>query len=135
MTSPASTQDLLTPLLNTLDHQPRIALELRYGTSSYPRTLEEIGEEIGLHRERVRQLLRKTLEQLSNTAGPELLKALEQDAAALREVLVERKGTVQASDIPSRYDLPFTDLALGVCGLTEEDWVGLCVGEGGVPAI
>ncbi|MEJ7703598.1 MAG: RNA polymerase sigma factor SigB [Geodermatophilaceae bacterium] len=59
--------------LSTLDDREREVMRLRYGMDgSKPRTLEQIGKEFGLSRERVRQIERDTMAKLrepSRTGG------------------------------------------------------------------
>ncbi|CAN5285358.1 sigma-70 family RNA polymerase sigma factor [soil metagenome] len=55
--------------LSTLDEREREVLRLRYGMDgSKPRTLEQIGQEFGLSRERVRQIERETMTKLREPA-------------------------------------------------------------------
>ena len=42
--------------LKTLNRRDAIVLRLRYGFDGFPMTLEEVGEELGVTRERVRQI-------------------------------------------------------------------------------
>jgi RNA polymerase primary sigma factor len=53
-------------LLDALPERERRILELRFGFNGNSRTLEEIGKEIGLTRERVRQLERQALARLQH---------------------------------------------------------------------
>jgi RNA polymerase primary sigma factor len=58
-----------------LQWRERRVLELRYGLSSEePMTLEAIGSEVGVTRERVRQIESKTLSKLKNSREAEKLK-------------------------------------------------------------
>jgi RNA polymerase primary sigma factor len=56
-------------LLDALPERERRILELRFGFNGNSRTLEEIGKEIGLTRERVRQLERQALARLQHLVG------------------------------------------------------------------
>ena len=53
-------------LLDTLPERERRILELRFGFTGDPQSLEAIGKEIGLTRERVRQLERQALDRLQH---------------------------------------------------------------------
>ncbi len=67
-------------LLAELSVRERRILELRYGLGSQePRTLQEIGQEVGLTRERVRQIEGEALDKLRELS----------DSARLREYLLE----------------------------------------------
>jgi RNA polymerase primary sigma factor len=65
----------LEAALRSLQWRERRVLELRYGLSSEePMTLEAIGSEVGVTRERVRQIESKTLSKLKNSREAEKLK-------------------------------------------------------------
>jgi len=58
-------QEQLRAILGTLPDRERRVIELRYGLSDgHPRTLEEVGREFGVTRERIRQIEAKTLTKL-----------------------------------------------------------------------
>jgi RNA polymerase primary sigma factor len=62
----------LQTALDRLSERMRHVLELRFGlTGAVPKTLEEVGTELGVTRERVRQLESRALRELQ-TAAPEL---------------------------------------------------------------
>ncbi len=55
-------QDQLSKVLDSLSERERKVIELRFGlTDGHPRTLEEVGREFGVTRERIRQIESKTL--------------------------------------------------------------------------
>lgn len=67
----ASDAPIVMALLDTLDERERKILELRFALDGYEgptRTFKEIGEIVGLTRERVRQLEKKALESLQQLA-------------------------------------------------------------------
>ncbi len=52
-------------MLGTLSERERKIIELRFGLADgRPRTLEEVGQEFGVTRERIRQIESKTLSKL-----------------------------------------------------------------------
>jgi len=58
-------QDELGDVLGSLGERERKVIELRYGLiDGYPHTLEEVGREFGVTRERIRQIEAKTLAKL-----------------------------------------------------------------------
>jgi RNA polymerase primary sigma factor len=58
-------QQHLEALLRTLSAREQRIIHLRFGmTDGYPRTLEEVGQEFGVTRERIRQIETKTLAKL-----------------------------------------------------------------------
>ena len=65
-----STKDILkqkmADIMNVLDERERIIIEDYYGLTGTPRTLEDIGSDFGLTKERVRQLKVKSLRKLRN---------------------------------------------------------------------
>lgn len=61
----------LEGLLDDIDHRAATILKLRYGLDGTdPLTLKEIGEKIGLTRERVRQIEHETLKRLQGSMTP-----------------------------------------------------------------
>jgi RNA polymerase primary sigma factor len=65
-------RDELRAALSDLNERMRLVLELRFGLNGeLPRTLEEVGVELGVTRERVRQLESRALREL-HAAAPEL---------------------------------------------------------------
>jgi RNA polymerase primary sigma factor len=65
----------LEEALRSLQWRERRVLELRYGLSSgEPMTLEAIGSEVGVTRERVRQIESRTLSKLKNSREAQKLK-------------------------------------------------------------
>jgi len=62
--------------LNTLGEREAEILRYYFGLNSYqPHTLEEIGDEFGLTRERVRQIKEKAIKKLKNQYRNRLLKS------------------------------------------------------------
>lgn len=62
--------------LSTLDHREAEIIRYYYGLNGYvPHTLEEIGDEFGLTRERVRQIKEKAIKKLKNQYRNWLLKS------------------------------------------------------------
>ncbi len=58
-------QEQLNEVLNTLNDRERKVIQLRFGLQDgHPRTLEEVGREFGVTRERIRQIESKTLSKL-----------------------------------------------------------------------
>jgi RNA polymerase primary sigma factor len=65
-------RDELRAALSDLNERMRLVLELRFGLNGeLPRTLEDVGSELGVTRERVRQLEARALREL-HAAAPEL---------------------------------------------------------------
>lgn len=61
----AMLQEQLQEVLNTLNDREKKVIQLRFGLQDgYPRTLEEVGREFGVTRERIRQIESKTLGKL-----------------------------------------------------------------------
>lgn len=59
----------LVQLLDVLDDRERIIIEDYFGLSGTPRTLEDIGEDFSLTKERVRQIKEKALRKLRNESS------------------------------------------------------------------
>ncbi|HLM26030.1 MAG TPA: sigma-70 family RNA polymerase sigma factor [Thermoleophilaceae bacterium] len=70
----------LEHILDQLPWRERRVLELRYGLAEEdPRTLEDIGREVGVTRERVRQIEAKTLAMLKHSGNAERLEGTTHD--------------------------------------------------------
>jgi RNA polymerase primary sigma factor len=68
-------QDQLSRVLDSLGARERMVIELRYGLlDGHPRTLEEVGREFGVTRERIRQIESKTLGKLRHPSRSGTLK-------------------------------------------------------------
>jgi RNA polymerase primary sigma factor len=68
-------QEQLDAVLRTLPDRERQVVRLRYGlTDGRPRTLEEVGHEFGVTRERIRQIESKALAKLRHPSRSEKLR-------------------------------------------------------------
>jgi len=68
-------QEQLSRVLDSLSERERKVIELRFGlTDGHPRTLEEVGREFGVTRERIRQIESKTLCKLRHPSRSSRLK-------------------------------------------------------------
>lgn len=68
-------QEQLTQVLDSLADRERKVIELRFGLiDGHPRTLEEVGREFGVTRERIRQIESKTLAKLRHPSRSSKLK-------------------------------------------------------------
>lgn len=71
----AMLQDQLQEILNTLADRERRIIQLRFGLKDgHPRTLEEVGREYSVTRERIRQIEFNTLKKLRNAKRSRALK-------------------------------------------------------------
>lgn len=71
----AMLQEQLTQVLDGLAERERKVIELRFGLADgHPRTLEEVGREFGVTRERIRQIESKTLAKLRHPSRSTKLK-------------------------------------------------------------
>jgi RNA polymerase primary sigma factor len=68
-------QDQLAQILDTLSGREQKIIQLRFGlTDGHPRTLEEVGREFGVTRERIRQIESKTLAKLRHPSRAQVLR-------------------------------------------------------------
>ena len=68
-------QEQLDSVLHTLSEREKKVIQLRFGlTDGHPRTLEEVGREFGVTRERIRQIEAKTLAKLRHPQRSQKLK-------------------------------------------------------------
>jgi RNA polymerase primary sigma factor len=68
-------QDQLGQILDTLSGREQKIIQLRFGlTDGHPRTLEEVGREFGVTRERIRQIESKTLAKLRHPSRAQVLR-------------------------------------------------------------
>jgi RNA polymerase primary sigma factor len=68
-------RDEIVSVLRTLSTRERRVVELRFGlTDGQPRTLEEVGREFGITRERIRQIEAKTFCKLRHPSRPQKLR-------------------------------------------------------------
>jgi RNA polymerase primary sigma factor len=68
-------QDQLAEILDALSGREQKIIQLRFGlTDGHPRTLEEVGREFGVTRERIRQIESKTLAKLRHPSRAQLLR-------------------------------------------------------------
>jgi RNA polymerase primary sigma factor len=71
----AMLQNQLHEVLNTLTDREKRIIQLRFGLQDgHPRTLEEVGREYNLTRERIRQIEFKALNKLKNSTRSKVLK-------------------------------------------------------------
>jgi RNA polymerase primary sigma factor len=61
-------KDRMNKILAILSEREKNIVELYYGINGSPLTLEEIGEEYGLTKERIRQIKEKCIRKLRNNA-------------------------------------------------------------------
>jgi RNA polymerase primary sigma factor len=68
-------QDQLDAVLDNLSIREQRIIQLRFGlTDGHPRTLEEVGREFGVTRERIRQIESKTLAKLRHPSRAQMLR-------------------------------------------------------------
>ncbi len=68
-------QEQLDSVLHTLSEREKKVIQLRFGlTDGHPRTLEEVGREFGVTRERIRQIESKTLSKLRHPSRSQKLR-------------------------------------------------------------
>jgi len=82
VTSHSMLQDKIRGVLSTLDPRERKVLEFRFGLEDgKPRTLEEVGKEFDVTRERIRQIEAKALRRLRHPSRAKKLKGFLRDSS------------------------------------------------------
>lgn len=74
-------KEQLLQVMESLDPREKTVLIKRYGLDGEPMTLDDIGEELGLSRERIRQIEEKALRKMRNPIRSEQLKVYMADLA------------------------------------------------------
>lgn len=69
LTTEPTVKDKLMSMLNVLDEREKVIIEDYFGLSGNTRTLEDIGNDFDLTKERVRQIKEKALRKLRNETG------------------------------------------------------------------
>ena len=78
-------QDQLERVLDKLAEREQRIIQLRFGlTDGHPRTLEEVGREFGVTRERIRQIESKTLAKLRHPSRAQMLREYLDEPSATR---------------------------------------------------
>jgi RNA polymerase sigma factor (sigma-70 family) len=68
-------REQLDPVLHTLSEREKKVIQLRFGLSDgHPRTLEEVGRELGVTRERIRQIESRALSKLRHALRSQKLR-------------------------------------------------------------
>jgi RNA polymerase primary sigma factor len=69
MSTELKLKDKLLGIMEILDDRERVIIEDYYGLSGSTRTLEDIGNDFNLTKERVRQIKEKAIRKLRNETG------------------------------------------------------------------
>ncbi len=129
-TTPPPTLPLVEPLarlLDTLEARNRHVIVARFGLDGgRPRTLEAIGADLALTRERVRQIERNLLAALATLLSPETLDTLVEEASRDAWNLLSREeGYLRRADLIFRRHLlpPGFELLLALARLPVPVWL------------
>lgn len=95
---------IVKDILDTVDRErERTIIARRFGLFDRKETLEQIGEELGITRERVRQLEKATMAQLKSKAASHQLPHIEVYATAINKVVHEiGSGVARITDVCAR---------------------------------
>lgn len=88
----ASVDELVTEWLSFLSDRHQLMLRLRFGLEGRIWTLEEIGQEMGLTRERIRQIEKQTLRALGTSTRRQTLMPI---AAIVKQTLEDHAGVMR----------------------------------------
>ena len=87
-------RELVESVVETLDEREQIIIKMRYGLlDGRIRTLEEVGKEFDLTRERVRQIEHKALTKMRGSKNAKILEAYRDD---MRNPIRKSRNEVQA---------------------------------------
>ena len=86
-------RDNLDMILNMLDDREAKIVKMRYGIDGPRYTLEQVGEEFNVTRERVRQIEQKVVQKLKEHAGLQKILWIEDDVAKLDKDEMKGKKT------------------------------------------
>lgn len=117
-------EHLASALLNLPARERRI-IESRFHISEEFRTLDELGEELGITRERVRQIETKAKKQLRALCKTEVASALDREPAAVWDLVVGEAHVLHRDDVASTYSSApaYLRLAFELCDLTVVAWL------------
>jgi hypothetical protein len=100
---PTSTEQIVTEVLATIDRErEREIVSRRFGLFDRKETLEQIGELLGITRERVRQLEKAVLIRLKATADRGGLPHIPEFQASVRTLLGDMGDVARVSDLAAR---------------------------------
>jgi transcriptional regulator len=95
-------EQVITDILNTIDRErEREIIARRYGLFDRKETLEQIGELLGITRERVRQLEKAVMTKLKSVAAKELPHMSEIEAVLSKHV-TDMGGVARVSDVADK---------------------------------
>src|ERR1700732_4614493 len=96
------TQQLVSDVLATIDRErEREIVSRRFGLFDRKETLEQIGELLGITRERVRQLEKAVLARLKESASKGDLPNINETQSSFRQAIAERGDIVRVTDLTS----------------------------------
>ncbi|HCB51550.1 TPA: hypothetical protein DEP21_03170 [Patescibacteria group bacterium] len=81
----------LDMILNMLDDREAKIVKMRYGIDGPRYTLEQVGEEFNVTRERVRQIEQKVIQKLKEHAGLQKILGIEDDIAKMEQNQIKGK--------------------------------------------
>jgi RNA polymerase sigma factor (sigma-70 family) len=108
----ATLDGVVTCWLARLDDRPRQIIRLRYGLDGPALTLEEVGQRLGITRERVRQLENRTRHRLQFSDTDFLLVPIDAFATLFEQTLVENGGMMTVAECVAWLEAE-GDMALG----------------------
>ena len=98
-----STKDLVTAILGTIERErEREIIARRFGLFDRKETLEQIGELLGITRERVRQLEKAVVTRLKSTAEQKALPGIVDFEAQMLEILNARGNVARVSELANK---------------------------------